>query len=135
MTESYKILGKWFLSTIKQFNDIVFLYEYDEKHKIHYIAVEPYDKFANDDNYCKLENEIFNRLSEQYTDETFLFGENEFNFKVSNACEIFSFNSFYKNYCFPIKYIDNNDYKNMPIMNFHVDGQISLKKGYTTWEA
>ncbi|MDR1347306.1 MAG: hypothetical protein LBJ63_02595 [Prevotellaceae bacterium] len=133
MTESYKTLKKWFISMINQFNDVVFMYEYDGKHKTHYIAVVPYDKFANDSNYCKCENEFFDIISDKYPDETFLFGKDGFNFKMSNDCKIFGFIlSYKKSYPIEMNPLSNIDYNKVPL-EIIFNKKTLFKKGHVAW--
>jgi len=87
--ESIKLLEGWFLSAITKYKDVVFKYEFDSERKVHYIAVEPYDVFESNENYCKEENDLYSCLKKKYPNETFLFGKENVNFQMPQSSKVF----------------------------------------------
>jgi hypothetical protein len=90
MNNSSDILRNWFQVMTGQFSWLSIKYEYLPKDKIHYIAVHPYERVGNDEKYCIKENDIYDFLSKEYPDETFLFGSEKYNFCPLKNPEIFA---------------------------------------------
>jgi hypothetical protein len=77
------LLRKWIQNTQNQFPGIGFKYKNDVKYKTHYIAVYPYDKISEDENYCREEVEFYFFMEKTFPKETFLFGSEIRNFTPS----------------------------------------------------
>ncbi|GHT03620.1 hypothetical protein FACS189440_06520 [Bacteroidia bacterium] len=73
---------------VNQFPHIRFRYEL--KDNTHYIGVYP-PIVEEDLVYCKAENDFYNLLSKKFPDETFLFGEEGFNFKPLKNPKVFEY--------------------------------------------
>ena len=80
---SKDILFKWFHEMIVKYNNIRFLYNYNEKFNSHYIAVFP-SEITDEEDYCKFENSIYDKLSSKFQNESFVFGIESKNFKITD---------------------------------------------------
>lgn len=88
---SYYILYKWLRSTAKHFPLMEFYYFFNEKLNTHYIAVFPEALIT--DEYCLMENDIFQTLRLNYPNEDFIFGTENKNFHVNDKFQSFTYNS------------------------------------------
>lgn len=77
------ILLKWFCDMIEKYPDICFMYKFQPDRKSHYIAVFP-AYITDNELYCQDENDIFGQLDSEYPDDSFIFGTEYKNFKVTS---------------------------------------------------
>jgi hypothetical protein len=90
-------LKNWFNSMIIQFPEYSFRYKYSPQRRVHYIGVFP-ATVENDLDYCKEEIDVWEFLSKKFPEETFLFGEEGFNFRSLENPEIFENKATKENY-------------------------------------
>ncbi|MDR1715705.1 MAG: hypothetical protein LBS20_07655 [Prevotella sp.] len=81
--KSKDILFKWFGEMIAKYHNIKFFYKYNTNYKSHYIAVFPKDIVDSED-YCEKENSIYESLSRDFENESFLFATEDKRFKITD---------------------------------------------------